>query len=451
MTSDSGGFKDWTVEKELGRGGQSIIYLASRKKLNGSMQKAAIRTMNGVTSGRSPKEIQMERLTKIEQFAHEYEILEQLHSPFIAKVLDFGETPEPWIATELIDGQDLSKVIRTKQKMPEAEWNIVATGLLSGLAHAHSRGVIHQDVKPGNIMISGGNGIWIDFSSATLRGKEEIGFGGQAYTPVYTAPERLQQRGFYPVSDVFSLGIVLFELAAGIRPWQQPDSPENEASMKNEILKMVAGERISFRGLTPKQQILISKMLAPQVDERPSAEELLKLMDSTQTKESIRKEHRITVPEESSEPSHSDTKNFFEKHRRKWWFWLLAIYFVGILPVIGYFYFLYREASKKREPLSERFRSIASWLAIVFPLLSISSAALAFVWALKSKKLSHWILASLQAIAGVAIFSIYITSPTAIDETGELVAVLGPEIGVPVAIGIIAAIVSTITRPRYAK
>ena len=469
-------FKDWLIEKQLGAGAQSIILLASRQKLNGDIQKAAIRLIQN-----NPDKTDEHRRMEAEQFAHEYEILSRLNSAYIAPVLDFGLEPVPWIATELVPGMDMKKFLASNGKVDVEVWTRYAIHLLSGLSHAHSKKIIHQDVKPANILVTGDSAVWIDFSSATMIGKENIGYQGKASTPAYSSPERLLSQGFTTASDIFSLGIVLFELATGVHPWDFSKLRVDPRQSGIAIARIMSEKPLNYKGLNSAQKAVLQRMLVIDPRKRLDASGLLEILGAGHIGGATGLNRNATVLEQPqlaerkapskakrlvSEPAvptpvSPKTKpalkkappapgaSFFQKYRTKWWFWLAAIYLIGLAPLFGYGYFLYREASPKTKPVREKIRTFSSWATVIFPVFAYTSWPLAFIWGKKTGKKSFFILGAIQVISAIGMGIIQAITPSVIDSTGRATITLPGIFGIPLLLGVIAAIIATVMRPRY--
>ena len=141
------------------------------------------------------------------------------------RVLDYGRTLDglQFSAMELLEGPTLAAMLAggTRLSVPRAVW--IAQSLLAGLAHAHRNGILHRDVKPENVMFAQrGDGlrpVLIDFGLARLRDEGPLTAAGTCVgSPSYLAPERLLGRVYDARADVYAVGVVLYEMLAGVRP-----------------------------------------------------------------------------------------------------------------------------------------------------------------------------------------------------------------------------------------
>lgn len=167
-----------------------------------------------------------EGLTKIpeltERFLREARICARLDHPGIVRVYDTDvEEGSPYIVMELLDGETLLSFLRRQGPLTDLQAVFVAKKLLSALSYAHGQGVIHQDIKPGNIFI-GRQGMvkLVDFGIAAAAGAGGKTGGMQFGTLAYMSPEQLSGRPIDARTDLYSLGIVLYEMLAGTPPFR---------------------------------------------------------------------------------------------------------------------------------------------------------------------------------------------------------------------------------------
>ncbi|MGH3347721.1 MAG: protein kinase domain-containing protein, partial [Nocardioides sp.] len=162
------------------------------------------------------------------RFASEAQHAAALHHPGVAAVYDFGEAtpadgggPRPYLVMELVDGRPLSALIRPGQPLdPEATRDLMAQAG-DAIGAAHDAGIIHRDVKPGNLIVTPDRRVKItDFGIARATEGMALTQTGQVMgTPQYLSPEQAQGGRATPASDVYSLGVVTFECLTGRRPF----------------------------------------------------------------------------------------------------------------------------------------------------------------------------------------------------------------------------------------
>ncbi|MBX3160077.1 MAG: serine/threonine protein kinase [Deltaproteobacteria bacterium] len=156
------------------------------------------------------------------RFEREARTIAVLDHPNCVRVLDYGRTRKhQYIAMQLLDGTTLAQALRTGGRMATARAVNIARGLLAGLVHAHARGVLHRDIKPENVMLSAsGRPTLIDFGLARLRDDAPLTARGMCIgSPSYLAPERLDGRPHDARADVYAVGVILYEMIAGVRPF----------------------------------------------------------------------------------------------------------------------------------------------------------------------------------------------------------------------------------------
>ena len=146
----------------------------------------------------------------------------RLDHPNIARMLDLGEHDgRPYLVMEFLEGESQAARIDRAGPMPAAEAVRVVAAVADALQAAHSAGVVHRDVKPGNVFLtSGGEVKVLDFGIASAAGEADLTTGDLLGTAAYLAPERALGQPATPAADLYSLGVVLYELLAGRRPFQ---------------------------------------------------------------------------------------------------------------------------------------------------------------------------------------------------------------------------------------
>lgn len=192
----------------LGRGGMGMVYRADDLKLG---QVVALKFL--------PVSFAQDK-DRVERFHAEVRIARQVSHPNVCRVYDIGEVSGHYFLTmEYVDGEDLSTLLGRIGRLPKAKALEVAHELCAGLAAAHAKEVIHRDLKPANVMIDGrGHARITDFGLAV--GAEENTGGEVAGTPAYMAPELFDGQPATVQSDLYALGLVLYELHTGRRPWE---------------------------------------------------------------------------------------------------------------------------------------------------------------------------------------------------------------------------------------
>jgi serine/threonine-protein kinase len=188
----------------LGKGGMGEVYRADDLRLG---QQVALKFLPG-TLERDP--------VKLAQFHAEVRLARQVAHPNVCRVYDIDEADgAPFLSMEYVDGEDLASLLRRIGRLPQDKGLDVSRQLCAGLAAAHARGVLHRDLKPANVMLDGEGTVRLtDFGLAAIAGAAD---SNRAGTPAYMAPEQLAGREVTVQSDLFALGLVLYEIFTGRR------------------------------------------------------------------------------------------------------------------------------------------------------------------------------------------------------------------------------------------
>jgi serine/threonine-protein kinase len=155
---------------------------------------------------------------RVAQFHNELRVARQVSHKNVCRLYDLGETDgRRFLTMEYVDGEDLSSSLRRFGRMPPDKAVQIARQLCAGITVAHEKGVLHRDLKPANVMLDGNGDVRItDFGVATLGGDSTEVVG----TPQYMAPELLAGKPASIKSDLFALGLILFEIFTGKRAYE---------------------------------------------------------------------------------------------------------------------------------------------------------------------------------------------------------------------------------------
>src|SRR4051812_29605662 len=157
------------------------------------------------------------------RFRQEAQNAASLNHPNVVSVYDYDEDPNgPYIVMELIDGEDLATILRRNGALPAAQAARIAAAVARALAAAHARGIVHRDVKPGNVLIGrDGRVKVVDFGIARAVAEAQMTLPGTTLGSVhYFSPEQARGETATNESDIYSLGIVMYEMLTGVRPWE---------------------------------------------------------------------------------------------------------------------------------------------------------------------------------------------------------------------------------------
>jgi len=207
----------YVLESPLGLGGGGSVWRARRE--DGHFEGAvAVKLLHLSLMGHAGGE----------RFRREGHILARLKHPHIARLLDAGVSPvgQPYLVIELVEGQRIDRHCDA-QRLGLAARLALFDDVLAAVAHAHTHGVIHRDLKPGNILVTADGTVkLLDFGIAKLMDDEAGGAdataltreGGRVLTPEYAAPEQLRGEGVTTATDVYALGVLLYQLLLGRHP-----------------------------------------------------------------------------------------------------------------------------------------------------------------------------------------------------------------------------------------
>ena len=255
---------NYRLIERLGAGGMGEVWRAEDRKL---LRQVAIKIL--------PAQLAADAEWK-ERFFREARTIAQLNHPNIATIYGIDEHEgQLFIAMELVEGQPLSAMIARGPMLP-ADAVRIAIHAADGLAEAHDKGIIHRDVKPDNILVSKRAVKVLDFGIAKNVGgtaDPALTQGGMVMgTPHYMSPEQAMGRAVDPRTDIFSLGVVLYEMLSGERPFAGQAATEV-------LLQIVIREppdiSLVAPGITPALAAIVRKSMAKQPSDRfASCEEL---------------------------------------------------------------------------------------------------------------------------------------------------------------------------------
>ena len=244
----------------LGKGGMGEVYRADDLTLD---QPVALKFLPEAWA-RNPD--------AIARFRNEVRVARQVSHPNVCRVYDLGEVEGLWfLSMEYVDGEDLGSLLRRIGRLPADKALEIARKLCAGLAAAHDKGILHRDLKPANIMLDRrGQVVLTDFGLAALAGeiaRADITSG----TPAYMAPEQLAGEEVTIRSDIYSLGLVLYEIFSGKLPFEsdtlaglqrarRETSPQSLTTLVHDLDPAV--ERVILRCLQAKPELRPASAIA---------------------------------------------------------------------------------------------------------------------------------------------------------------------------------------------
>jgi len=248
----------YEILSELGQGAMGVVYKARDPVLD---RMVAIKTIN--------LNLPKDELAEYEaRFYHEARAAGGLNHPNVVTIYDIGKSDRvAYMAMEFLEGEELRQTLAPGQPLPIAQALDVAAQVADGLAYAHERHVVHRDIKPANIMIVRDGLVKItDFGIARMRTAEVKTMTGMILgSPKYMSPEQVAGKRADHRSDIFSLGVLLYEMVTGQAPFQG----DSIHGVMYQILNSTPS-RPSQRqpGLPEIVDLIVAKALAKNVDER---------------------------------------------------------------------------------------------------------------------------------------------------------------------------------------
>ena len=239
----------------VGEGAMGVVYRAVDSVLNRTV---AIKVMNESIARQDDLR---------QRFLHEAQAAASLQHPNVVTIYDLGEVDgHLYIAMEYVPGVDLERLMKLGAPMSLQEKLDIVIDVLTGLTFAHKRGIVHRDIKPANIQVAeDGRAKVMDFGVAHLASSNLTTTGTSLGTPGYMAPEQIVEGRTTSATDIFAVGVVLYELLTGSKPFEG-------ATLQNLFFKIIsekapnASERTD--GLPPSLDHIIAKALAKEPSDR---------------------------------------------------------------------------------------------------------------------------------------------------------------------------------------
>ncbi|MEU7746889.1 serine/threonine-protein kinase [Nonomuraea sp. NPDC049158] len=293
----------YRLVERLGEGGAGTVWRALDQTLD---RQVAVKQMR-VPEGLTPRQ----RAEFADRAIHEARSAGRLRDPAIVLVHDVVlDGDQPWIVMDLVAGRSLDKVIEERGPLPPQAVARIGAQVLSALRVAHAHGILHQDVKPGNIMLDAdGSAMLTDFGIATpMSGRGDR--RGTAGSPGYMAPERLNEQAAGPASDLWSLGASLYTAVEGRAPFERalPAAVAAAVLLHDPPFPARAGRELGG---------LLMAMLAKDPATRPSAEQIGERL--------------------SGVPASGAGRWLAPARRRRWWLVPVVLAVVAVVGVGGWY------------------------------------------------------------------------------------------------------------------
>jgi serine/threonine-protein kinase len=241
----------------LGQGASSEVVLAT----DGDGRRVVLKL---------PRDAALASPSSFDRFRRELEIVRRLDHPGIQRSTDDHlDRSRPYLIVEYVDGETLAGLLGREGPLPVDRAIDFAGQLTRAMAHAHRQGVVHRDLKPLNVLVAAGDRLVItDFGIGLLDGAKRLTwqwFGAALGTPDYMSPEQVQGRRGDARSDIFAIGVVLFEMLTGRVPWRG-DNPMQV--MEQHLGAPVPAMRDCGAEVPPVVEGIVRKCLRKQADER---------------------------------------------------------------------------------------------------------------------------------------------------------------------------------------
>jgi len=263
----------YTIERELEGGGMSRVFIATDESLR---RDVVIKVLPPETAG----------WVSLERFKREILVAARLQHPHIVPLLSAGDAGGvPFYTMPFVRGESLRGRLERGQ-IPLAEVETILRDIARGLEYAHAHGVVHRDIKPENILLAGSTATVVDFgiakaldASRTLAGSETLTqFGAAIGTPAYMAPEQIASDTVDVRADIYSLGVIAYELIAGAHPFA---GKTNQQLLAAHVADAPPPLQMRRPETPAPLAALIMRCLEKDPDNRPStATELLERLDA---------------------------------------------------------------------------------------------------------------------------------------------------------------------------
>ncbi len=264
----------YEIIEKIGEGGMGVVYKARQPSLG---RFVAVKVLHSHLKSES---------ATIRRFQKEARAVGALKHQNVSGVLHFGVLDgSPYLVMDYIDGQRLSDLIKTEQRLHWSQFKQIISQLCAGLSHAHNAGLVHRDLKPGNIMLEHERGTVcakiVDFGIVKIlreeEGAEPLTQTGEIFgTPLYMSPEQCQGHAMDHRSDIYALGCVMFEMLTGAPPFRGNSPISTVVKHLHDSVPSLARDDIP-----PHVQRVLQKALAKDPEMRfQSVDELAAALDN---------------------------------------------------------------------------------------------------------------------------------------------------------------------------
>lgn len=244
----------------LGRGGMGVVFRGFDSKLERNVALKVVRAAENVSEA--------EREEMVEGLKHEAVTIAKFNHPNVVSVYDVeGQGGTAYIAMELVEGLSLERYLARRKRVPWTEALVIGLATTKAIAAAHDNGIVHHDIKPGNVLLGRDGSIKVtDFGIsrpiAAASHRSDVVFG----SPSYLSPEACKGRRMGPEGDIFALGVTLYEILIGINPFRrQTVQATIRATIDDEVPELSS----RLEGIDTQFSAIIGSMLRKDPEARP--------------------------------------------------------------------------------------------------------------------------------------------------------------------------------------
>jgi serine/threonine-protein kinase len=247
----------YRIENILGKGGMGIVMKARDQQLDEDVAIKVIRPEHDLTEG------------FLDQLKQEIKLARKISHRFVLRTHDFGESQGiPFVSMEYLKGVTLKQLLDDRGTLPLPLVLRIGRQVAEGLEAAHAEGVVHRDIKPLNVLFdTRGDAKLMDFGLAAPVATKGTNEEGQVFgTPRYMAPEQVRGERVDPRTDLYALGVMLYELATGQAPYQAPDITD---LLRQHLSAPIPDARGLKADLPPAFGNLLQRLMAKRIEDRP--------------------------------------------------------------------------------------------------------------------------------------------------------------------------------------